>query len=101
VESVIQVFIVVLILTIHFHHSVILEQIKLRENAVQQSEMLMEYKRAFTHSKGELMSIFVSLLAEPLSKTGTSRTEMDHLTIELVLHLFRNLLSAEPLLKGA
>ena len=66
--------------------------------------MLMEYKRAFTHSatKGDdgLLSIFVSLLAEPLSKTGASRTEMDHLTIELVLHLFRNLLSAEPLLKG-
>lgn len=80
--------------------SVIQEQIKLRENALAQSEMLMEYKRAFTHQHDGLMSIFVSLLAEPLSKTGPGRTEMDHLTIELVLHLFRNLLSAEPILKG-
>lgn len=86
------------------YRSVIQEQIKLRQNALEQSAMLMEYKRAFTHSanKGDdgLFAIFVSLLAEPLSKTGSSRTEMDHLTIELVLHLFRNLLSAEPLLKG-
>ena len=87
--------------------SVIKEQIKLRENALAQSEMLMEYKRAITHhnshlhdQKGGLLSIFVSLLAEPLSKTGTARTDTDHLTIELVLHLFRNLLSAEPILKG-
>jgi timeless len=69
--------------------------------------MLMEYKRAICHHKshlgpkkeqGGLLSIFVSLLAEPLSKTGTARTDEDHLTIELVLHLFRNLLSAEPML---
>jgi timeless len=69
----------------------------------------MDYKLAMTqHSshiqsnrkkatEGGLLSVFVSLLAEPLSKTGTSRTNTDHLTIELVLHLFRNLLSAEPL----
>ena len=44
-----------------------------------------------------LMSIFTSLLAEPLSKTGSSRTSADHLTIELVLHLIRNLLSISPL----
>ena len=49
-------------------------------------------------TEGGLLSVFVSLLAEPLSKTGTFRTSTDHLTIELVLHLFRNLLSAEPLL---
>lgn len=60
--------------------------------------MLMEYKRAFLYEQG-IMGIFVSLLAEPLSKTGTSRSELDHLTIELVLHLFRNLLSAQPILK--
>ena len=56
------------------------------------------------HDKGKegtgLLSIFVSLLAEPLSKTGASRTDADHLTIELVLHLFRNLLSVEPLLNS-
>ena len=75
----------------------------------------MEYKRAFCHhpshsrklasktssDPGGVLSIFVSLLAEPLSRTGTARTETDHLTIELVLHLFRNLLSAEPLLHAS
>ena len=82
---------------------------KLRDNALAQSELLIEYKRIFVHhashrqsnkKEGGLLSVFVSLLAEPLSKTGSSRTDTDHLTIELVLHLFRNLLSAEPLLKG-
>lgn len=48
------------------------------------------------------MSIFVSLLAEPLSRTGSARSDEDHLTIELVLHLLRNLLSAGvPLSKSA
>lgn len=84
---------------------------KLRENALQQANVLMEYKRAFSHhathlgpkqnDEGGLLSIFVSLLAEPLSRTGNARTDSDHLTIELVLHLFRNLLAAEPLLKSA
>jgi timeless len=101
------------------HASVVKQQIKLRENALAQSHMLMEYKRAITHhsshhgslaekskqpddgnNNGGLLSIFVSLLAEPLSKTGTGRSDADHLTIELVLHLLRNLLSAEPILKG-
>lgn len=49
-------------------------------------------------SKGGILSTFVSLLAEPLSRTGASRTDSDHLTIELVLHLFRNLLAIEPIL---
>lgn len=44
-----------------------------------------------------LLSIFTSLLAEPLSKTGSSRDSTDHLTVELVLHLIRNLLSIAPL----
>jgi len=44
-----------------------------------------------------LLSVFTSLLAEPLSKMGSSRTSADHLTIELVLHLIRNLLSIAPL----
>jgi len=44
------------------------------------------------------LSVFVALLAEPLSRTGTSRTDADHLAIELVLHLVCNLLRAEPLL---
>jgi timeless len=84
------------------------EQIKLRENALEQADMLMEYKRAVAHHSshspankdGGMLSVLVSLLAEPLSKSGASRTDTDHLTIELVLHLVRNLLSAEPLLNS-
>ena len=94
--------------------SVIREQKKIRENAIAQSDMLMEYKRSIVHhashrqsssssssDEGGVLSIFVSLLAEPLSKTGTKRTDADHLTIELVLHLFRNILSTEPILKSS
>ena len=99
------------------------EQIILRDNAIEQADLLMEYKHLFVKhpshhyafkdkgvvggKRGEkdmkaaggmgLMSIFTSLLAEPLSKTGSSRTSADHLTIELVLHLIRNLLSISPL----
>ena len=98
------------------------EQVKLRENGIQQSEMLIQYKKMivqhdsgvkgttpsnqnYRHSgknKGEttFLSIIVSLLSEPLSRTGSARTDSDHLTIELVLHLFRNLLSADPLFRG-
>jgi timeless len=93
--------------------NVIREQAALRENALEQSKLLVEYKRLFvTHpshysnregrpnktstkeAQGGLLSIFVSLLAEPLSRTGVQRSANDHLTIELILHLFRNLLSA-------
>jgi hypothetical protein len=105
--------------------SVVQEQILLRENAIEQSDLLMEYKQlfvkhpshhyAFKNNYGAvgggqgkanasndgsgtgLLSIFTSLLAEPLSKTGSSRTSSDHLTIELVLHLIRNLLCISPL----
>jgi len=99
--------------------SVIQEQIVLRENAIAQSDLLMEYKKLFVrhsshhyafqnqkdkqikaNNKSEgtgLLSVFTSLLAEPLSKMGSSRTSADHLTIELVLHLMRNLLSITPL----
>mmetsp|Transcript_19742 Transcript_19742/g.43967 ORF Transcript_19742/g.43967 Transcript_19742/m.43967 type:complete len:1067 (+) Transcript_19742:182-3382(+) len=109
---------------------VIREQIRLRDNALRQSETLMEYKRLFLkhpshlrHTKNSsaaaggdenndaggadanggdgLLSVFVSLLADPLSRTGSSRTDADHLTIELVLHLFRNLLCADPIMKGS
>jgi timeless len=98
---------------------VIEEQIKLRDNAIAQANLLAEYKRLFVHhpshrrkkkakgtpnsaEEGGLLSVFVSLLAEPLSKTGLARTTEDHLTMELVLHLFRNLLCAgDPILKDA
>jgi timeless len=92
------------------------QQQKIRANALEQAEHLMEYKRLLTfhpsHRKNDadarkmkqagtgLLSVFVSLLAEPLSRSGASRTDTDHLTIELVLHLIRNLLSAEPLLNS-
>lgn len=46
------------------------------------------------------MSVLVSLLAEPMSKSGTRRSDADHLAIELVLHLLRNILSADPLIRG-
>lgn len=100
---------------------VIEEQIKLRDNAIEQANLLKEYKQLFVHhpshrinattnnnkskynkqdSGGGLLSIFVSLLTEPLSRTGMMRSNDDHLTVELILHLFRNLLCAgEPLLK--
>jgi len=94
-----------------YSEQIVKQKIKERDNALAQSEMLMELKRAVvyhpSHAKsgeggeGGLLSIFVSLLAEPISKTGSSRNEMDHLTIELILHLFRNLLSAEPLMKSS
>ena len=87
--------------------AIVQEQIKLRENALEQAELLMEYKRAVAHHSSHckqegngLLSVFVSLLAEPLSRSGSSRTDADHLTIELVLHLVRNLLSADPLLNS-
>ncbi len=95
--------------------SVVKEQIKLRDNALQQASILMDYKRAFCHYSASLTSssssstrekpqrngifaIFVALLAEPLSRVGNARTDNDHLTIELIIYLFRNLLIAEPIL---
>lgn len=90
---------------------VIQQQLNLRDNGIAQATLLTEYKRAFVyhpshrHHNGSeekgLISIFVSLLAEPLSRSGTGRTDSDHLTIELVLHLIRNLLSAggEPFME--
>jgi timeless len=53
----------------------------------------MEYKRVLCQTEG-FFTILVSLLAEPLSKTR--RSEQEHLTIEIVLHLFRNVLAIQP-----
>lgn len=117
------VFLYFLFLFNWINQSVIEEQKLLRDNAVAQANLLNEYKRMFVHhpshrkkrsspnkkrskkdieeTKG-LLSIFVSLLAEPLSRTGMMRSNEDHLTVELILHLFRNLLCAgEPLFKDA
>jgi len=87
---------------------IVSHQIKLRENALEQARLLVDYKRIIAHHPSHhsekqgtgLLSIFVSLLAEPLSRSGASRKDSDHLTIELVFHLFRNLLAAEPLLNS-
>ena len=83
-------------------YSIIKEQIKLRDNALQQAEMLLAYKRAVCHHPSHqhkhlhqhhnkedssidgVLSVFVSLLADPLSKQGSQRAEADRLTIELV-----------------
>jgi timeless len=78
------------------------EQNKLRDNALQQAAILMDYKRTFCQlgrstTPHGLCAILVGLLAEPFSRVGNARTDADHLTIELVLYLFRNLLLAEPL----
>lgn len=88
--------------------AVVAHQIKLRENALEQAQLLLDYKRIVAHHSSHhsskhgtgLLSVFVSLLAEPLSRSGASRTDADHLTIELVFHLFRNLLAAETLLNS-
>ena len=77
-------------------YRVVQEQIKLRENALQQAAQLMEYKRVLCQSDG-FFAILVSLLAAPMSKTR--RTEQEHLSIEIVLHLFRNVLAAQPVLR--
>jgi len=109
-----------IIIGLPYTNSIIREQIVLRDNAIEQAELLMEYKRLFvkhaTHhycfqakkpgaeektdnsKKGSgLLSVFASFLDVPLSKTGSERTANDHLIIELVLHLIRNLLSISPL----
>ena len=49
------------------------------------------YKQSFLEE--ELVAIFMSLLEEPLSHEGRDRTEKDNLQIELIVTLFRNLLS--------
>ena len=84
---------------------VLQEQIWLRENAIQQANLLMDYKKAFCRAHQHLQhnqeapslfKIFVSLLAEPLGRP-LRRTEQDHAVMELVLYLFIYLLKAQPL----
>ena len=59
----------------------------------------MEYKRLFL--KEGLLEVFVDLMQVPLSKTEQKRDDKDNSTIELVLHLIRNLLCAEPVVKNS
>mmetsp|Transcript_11015 Transcript_11015/g.24276 ORF Transcript_11015/g.24276 Transcript_11015/m.24276 type:complete len:942 (+) Transcript_11015:424-3249(+) len=69
----------------------------LRSVAVEQTTSLMELKKLFAYDRLALRA-FVSLLSGPLGRTGSLRSEEDHLTIELVLHLIRNLLGSKRIL---
>ena len=51
------------------------------------------YKQCFLDE--ELIAIFMALVEEPLSHEGKARTENDNLQLELILTLFRNLLSVK------
>lgn len=107
--------------------AVLAAQRTLRDNALAQADLLVEYKALFvrhpshrhafrTDADGDrpgdrpgataaapagrgrgLLATFTGLLAEPLARIGSARTAEDHLAIELVLHLVRNLLSIAPL----
>lgn len=80
--------------------AVLAEQMKMHKNALAQNKQLMEYKRLVCGGEGNgLISVLCGLLAEPLSREGARRTDSDHMVIELVLHLLRNLLAAQPLMK--
>ena len=80
------------------HSRVIQEQVKLRDNALQQAAQLLEYKRLLAQSNTNFIGILVSLLAAPLAQ-ARRRTEEEHLQIEIVLHLIRNLLQARSVLR--
>ncbi|GMI46686.1 hypothetical protein TrCOL_g1634 [Triparma columacea] len=82
-----------------FSEETIQDQVSLKENALLQSKYLMEYKRLFL--KEGLLEVFVDLMQVPLSKTEQKRDDKDNSTIELVLHLIRNLLCAEPVVKNS
>ena len=85
--------------------AVINEQVKLRENAISQSNAILEIKRAIiqfsraskSDSGPSMLSAIVGLLTEPLSKAR--KDDQDHLVIELVLHFIRNLLCSEPVIQ--
>jgi hypothetical protein len=51
------------------------------------------YKACFLNEHGALIKIFLSMLEEPISHEGKDRTDTDNLIIELIITLFRNLLS--------
>ena len=79
-----------LFLVSFLYHSFLQEQVKLRDNALQQAQQWLVYKRVLCQADG-LFQVLVSLLAEPLAKAR--RTEEEHLSIEIVLHLLRRFLS--------
>ena len=59
----------------------------LRENALAQSSERLEYtshtSQHGTTSEEDAIQPLVSLLAEPMSKSGTRRSDADHLAIEV------------------
>jgi hypothetical protein len=59
-------------------------------NVQQHLLMLQSCKELFT--KGDLLAIVMGFLAEPLSRSADDRTEKDTSVIDLMLHLFHNLL---------
>lgn len=60
-------------------------------NIAEQFGYLREYKHAFL-SQG-ITQILMTILVDPLSRTGAARTSQDFLVMELVLTLIRNLLA--------
>ena len=78
--------------------AVVQAQAQMRENALKQAAQLLEYKRVLTTQFAQFFHVLVSLLAAPLAK-ARQRTQDEHLCIEIVLHLLRNILSAKPLLR--
>src|SRR5690606_16146713 len=57
-----------------------------------QVEMALVHKRAFVNTS--VFGVLLAILEEPLSHTGSRRTDEDNQIIELVLTLIRMLLSA-------
>ncbi|CAH0516231.1 unnamed protein product [Peronospora belbahrii] len=60
-------------------------------NLDQQLKYLRQYKYEFLSSR--VISIFMTILLDPLSKKRATRTEQDYLSMEIILMLFRNLLA--------
>ncbi|TMW55823.1 hypothetical protein Poli38472_008471 [Pythium oligandrum] len=60
-------------------------------NIAQQLKYLRDYKHAFLREG--VIPILMTILVDPLSKKGSSRTPEDYLIMELVLTLIRNLLA--------
>jgi hypothetical protein len=60
-------------------------------NIAQQLTYLRDYKHAFLREG--VVPILMTILVEPLAKKGSSRSDQDYLSMELVLTLLRNLLA--------
>lgn len=65
--------------------------LKRKQNAEAQIQNLQSHKASFVDA--ELVSIMVDCMQEAVSHTGSSRTDDQRLTVELVLALVRNILA--------